>query len=78
MRPRSAFFCAIRMGGIYEARPTQCRTWPFLPARGYEPARLESRSRQFLPGVGKGKTWTAHEVEVQMTEQKRSEAEYGT
>lgn len=63
--------------GIYEARPTQCRTWPFWPEV------LEARAWQrdvvsFCPGVGKGKLWSKQEIEAQLNLQKASEGEYGS
>lgn len=48
--------------GVYEARPTQCRTWPFWPetmnARAW---RKDVAS--FCPGVGKGRLWQRREIE---------------
>jgi Fe-S-cluster containining protein len=47
---------------IYEARPTQCRTWPFWPenmsAKAWS-AEVESA----CAGVGKGRVWSAKEID---------------
>lgn len=46
---------------VYEARPTQCRTWPFWPENMN--ARAWNRDVvAFCPGVGKGKTYSAPEI----------------
>jgi len=47
--------------GVYEARPTQCRTWPFWP----ENMGAKTWSRDIAPfcaGVGKGRLYTAEEI----------------
>lgn len=46
---------------VYEARPAQCRTWPFWP----ENLNARTWSRDvvtFCPGVGKGRLYTAEEI----------------
>jgi Fe-S-cluster containining protein len=46
---------------IYEARPTQCRTWPFWP----EVMNSKSWAKDvvsFCPGVGKGKLISAEVI----------------
>jgi len=63
--------------GIYEARPTQCRTWPFWP----ETLSAKSWAKEvasYCPGVGKGRVWKKTEIEKILQEQKANEAEYGT
>lgn len=63
--------------GIYEARPTQCRTWPFWP----ETLSAKAWTREvaaYCPGVGKGRTWTRQEIEKALGEQEASENLYGT
>ncbi|HMN68016.1 MAG TPA: YkgJ family cysteine cluster protein [Bdellovibrionales bacterium] len=70
-------FLAGSKCSVYTARPTQCRTWPFWPevlnARAWtgEVAAL-------CPGIGKGRLWTAAEIETQLNDQKRSEELYGS
>lgn len=57
---------------IYQARPTQCRTWPFwpdtLPAKAWNKEVLN-----FCPGVGKGPLIPAEKIEQQLQEQIDSE-----
>lgn len=66
-----------RKCGVYEARPTQCRTWPFWPET--MSARAWAREvAAFCPGVGKGRTWAKREIEETLSRQKRSEQGYGT
>lgn len=53
---------------IYEARPTQCRTWPFWP----EVMNAKTWSKavaQFCPGVGKGRIISAQEISATLNEQ---------
>lgn len=62
---------------VYKGRPTQCRTWPFWPE--VMNAKVWSQEvSSFCPGVGKGKVWSAEEVEAQLREQIASENEYGS
>lgn len=57
---------------IYEARPTQCRTWPFWPE--VMPARAWRKEvMAFCPGVGKGKLVTAEEIKSRLLVQRESE-----
>ena len=57
---------------VYEARPTQCRTWPFWPenmhAKAWNKAVVE-----FCPGVNKGKVRSLAEIRVQIQEQKQAD-----
>lgn len=57
---------------IYEARPTQCRTWPFwpdtLPAKAWNKEVIT-----FCPGVGKGSLISADKIQIQLQEQIDSE-----
>ena len=60
--------------GIYQARPTQCRTWPFWP----EVMNAKTWNKEvkiFCPGIGKGKLYSAEEIEKNLNEQKRSESQ---
>jgi Fe-S-cluster containining protein len=63
--------------GVYEARPTQCRTWPFWP-EVMTPRKWNKDVASFCPGVGKGRLWTAKEIEEQLKEQVASEKQYGS
>jgi len=52
---------------IYEARPTQCRTWPFWPENMNSKAWREDVVG-FCAGVGKGPVVSAKEIEKQLKE----------
>ena len=58
--------------GVYEARPTQCRTWPFWP-ENMSPKRWTAIAA-FCPGVGKGAVVAAADIERTLVEQRRSTA----
>lgn len=70
-------FLQERRCTVYEGRPTQCRTWPFWPevmnARSWK-KDVES----FCPGVGKGRHYTAEEIQNILNEQLRNESEVVT
>jgi len=51
--------------GVYEARPMQCRTWPFWP-ENMKPKIWNEEVKAFCPGVGKGKLYTKAEIEKRM------------
>ena len=57
---------------VYDARPSQCRTWPFWPevmsAKAWKKDVLD-----FCPGVGKGKLYSATEIKKLMKEQADTE-----
>jgi len=62
---------------LYEARPTQCRTWPFWP----EVMTAKSWQKEvaaFCPGVGKGRTWSKLEIETTMKEDAENASRFGT
>lgn len=46
---------------VYEARPIQCRTWPFWPENVETPEDWE-RTKQVCPGSGQGQHYTADEI----------------
>jgi Fe-S-cluster containining protein len=48
---------------VYEARPWQCRTWPFWPENMNREA-WEREVAGFCPGVGKGRLYTAEEIKL--------------
>ena len=61
--------------GIYEGRPTQCRTWPFWP----EVMNVKTWKKEvasFCPGIGKGRIWTSKEIKEQLSIQEDSENNY--
>jgi len=63
--------------GVYEARPTQCRTWPFWPDN-MNAKTWTKEIATFCPGVGKGRVWTKEEVQEQLSLQKQSDEALGT
>jgi len=57
---------------IYEARPIQCRTWPFWP----DVMNAKTWKKEvvtFCPGVGKGPVIPADKIQQALTEQTDSE-----
>jgi Fe-S-cluster containining protein len=49
--------------GVYEARPWQCRTWPFWP-ENMDSDIWEREVAAFCPGVGKGRLYTVEDIEA--------------
>ena len=47
---------------IYDARPLQCRTWPFWPENLTEDGWDDAK--QTCPGLGKGTRYTAKQIEA--------------
>lgn len=57
---------------VYEARPAQCRTWPFWPE--VMPAKSWRQDvASFCPGIGKGRIWNRKEIEQNLNEQAKAE-----
>ncbi len=52
----------------YEARPKQCRTWPFWPEM-MDAKTWSKEITSFCPGVGKGKLVSGAEIEKSLREQ---------
>ncbi len=50
---------------VYEARPVQCRTWPFWP-ENMNAKVWEKEIARFCPGVGKGPIRSAKEIAKQV------------
>ena len=73
----ACIFLEGRRCGIYQARPTQCRTWPFWP-EVLDAKTWSTEVKGFCAGVDKGKVWTKEEIEEQLKQQIQSESEYGT
>jgi Fe-S-cluster containining protein len=46
---------------VYEARPTQCRTWPFWEENVETPEDWE-RITEICPGSGRGRLYSADEI----------------
>jgi hypothetical protein len=60
---RDCLFLKDSLCGIYAARPRQCRTWPFWP----ENMRRDVWEREvepYCPGVGKGRLYSAEEIDA--------------
>lgn len=58
--------------GIYEARPVQCRTWPFWP-EVMNAKTWKKEVLSFCPGVGKGPKVPIQKISKQLEEQTQSE-----
>ncbi len=65
-------FLKSKRCGVYEARPVQCRTWPFWP-EVMNPKSWKKEVASFCPGVGKGRLWSSEEIETQLKIQASSE-----
>jgi Fe-S-cluster containining protein len=70
----NCLFLREKRCGIYEARPVQCRTWPFWP-EVMNPKTWAIEVAGFCPGVGKGPVISAEEIRRQLDEQAESEKE---
>jgi len=62
---------------VYEARPTQCRTWPFWPET-MSPKSWKKDVVKFCPGVGKGRLWSKDEISKALKDQKDWEHKVAT
>jgi Fe-S-cluster containining protein len=47
---------------VYEARPWQCRTWPFWP-ENMNSIVWQKEVASWCPGAGKGRLYTAEEID---------------
>jgi len=47
---------------VYEARPWQCRTWPFWP-ENMDSGVWKREVAAYCPGVGKGRLYTVEDIE---------------
>ena len=63
-------FLADGRCSVYEARPTQCRTWPFWPEN--MKAKAWTAIADYCPGVGQGDTVAAETIVEILREQRRS------
>lgn len=57
---------------VYEARPTQCRTFPFW-RDNVRDGRWTADVRRHCEGIGRGRLYTIEEAEVRMVEMEESE-----
>lgn len=62
---------------VYEARPTQCRTWPFWP-EVMNAKTWTKEVAQFCPGVGKGPIVPKDVIEAIMNEDFENTKKFGT
>ncbi len=69
---RDCRFLADRRCTVYEARPDQCRTWPFWPEN--LSARAWTAIAKECPGVGKGAVVSRERIEQALVFQRRSTA----
>jgi Fe-S-cluster containining protein len=58
---RDCCFLEDKACSVYEARPTQCRTWPFWP-ENMKPRVWSDEIASFCPGVGKGRKYSRTEI----------------
>ena len=58
---------------VYEARPVQCRTWPFWPEN--MKAKAWTAIAEFCPGVGQGNVVPAEQIISILREQRRATEE---
>jgi Fe-S-cluster containining protein len=68
----ACLFLKDKKCSVYEARPTQCRTWPFWP-EVMNAKSWKTDVASFCPGVGKGRVWPAAEIESLLKKQAHSE-----
>ena len=62
-RRGDAIVQAKRVCGIYEARPLQCRTWPFWPENLDAKPAWEGETRK-CPGMNTGRHYTRAQIEA--------------
>ncbi len=62
---------------VYEARPTQCRTWPFWP-EVMNPKSWTKEVASFCPGVGKGPLRSKAEIETTILEDFENSKKFGS
>jgi Fe-S-cluster containining protein len=48
---------------VYEARPRQCRTWPFWPGNLFSEESWQ-RTAADCPGIGKGRLYSREEIDA--------------
>ena len=71
-RDPSCRFLKNNKCGVYKARPTQCRTWPFWPDN--MKSKVWSKEvKNFCPGIGKGRIWPLKEIEKNLKEEAAAE-----
>ena len=62
--------------GLYEARPVQCRTWPFWPENLKNPrAWADTKATTPCPGMDTGPLIPVESIRIQRDEAKRAEGD---
>ena len=61
-QPACPYLDGERRCSVYEARPTQCRTWPFWK-ENLDELRWKGDLRAVCPGLDKGRRYTRLEIE---------------
>ncbi len=61
-RDKDCPFLHANRCSVYEARPWQCRTWPFW-SENMNTRIWELEVASYCPGIGKGRLYTAEEIE---------------
>jgi Fe-S-cluster containining protein len=52
---------------VYDARPIQCRSYPFLPLTDFTPVESSSwwrEEKKHCPGIGKGRFYSKRQIEA--------------
>jgi len=60
---RDCIFLENNRCSVYDARPRQCRTWPFWP-ENMKRRVWENEIAPFCPGIGKGRLYSAAAIEA--------------
>lgn len=58
---KNCVFLADKRCSVYEARPTQCRTWPFWPET-MNAKTWNGELAATCAGIGKGRVWSRDEI----------------
>ncbi len=60
---KDCLFLKDNICSIYEARPWQCRAWPFWPENMKRDV-WEKEVAAYCPGIGKGRLYSAEEIDA--------------
>lgn len=66
---RDCMFLRERRCDVYEARPSQCRTWPFWPENLKSTRAWQREVVKMCPGVGQGRVHSAKEIQAVLDSQ---------
>jgi Fe-S-cluster containining protein len=74
LKEKENYDCILWDNGCiaYEARPTQCSTYPFW-SRILSSKEMWNEEGLSCPGINKGKTWTKDEILIQLNKYKNNE-----